>query len=294
MTPRTEAAAARALPPVTGPPALAVLRVGVALMWIQNVGWKYPPTFGEGPRPGALYRFTRWAVEYEVFGPYAWFVEHVVLPNFRVFGWMTLFVEAGLGAFLLIGLATRLWALVGVGQCLAITLAVLNAPHEWHWSYFLMILAHLTLAGTAAGRYHGLDGLVRAVRRSPGRGFALTFHGTARSWRSAVTALGAASAGAAVFVFTDGDPWEIVAMPPPVAIASVVLGALTCAAGAAGRRVPVVVLGVVYAAGAVVILAGQLVAGTSWLDTGGTAATFALWLGLGAGLLTLGLARRPG
>ncbi|NIJ12489.1 thiosulfate dehydrogenase [quinone] large subunit [Saccharomonospora amisosensis] len=138
----------------------AVVRVGVALLWVQNAAWKVPPDFGEDSN-GGLYHFTRFAVDRPVWGPYAWFAEHVVLPNFALFGWVTLVVEAGLGAFLLVGLATRLWAAIGVGQSVVITLSVLNAPHEWHWSYYLMILAHLALFATAAGRCFGVDAVLR-------------------------------------------------------------------------------------------------------------------------------------
>jgi thiosulfate dehydrogenase [quinone] large subunit len=139
---------------------LAVLRVGVAFLWIQNVGWKVPPDFGRAS-DGGLYHFTLFAVERPVLAPYAWFIEHVVLPNFTFFGWVTLLTEAALGAFLLIGLLTRFWAVVGVLQSLAITLSVLNAPNEWHWSYFLMVLAHVALFATAAGRDFGVDGVLR-------------------------------------------------------------------------------------------------------------------------------------
>jgi thiosulfate dehydrogenase [quinone] large subunit len=132
------------------------------LLWIQNVYWKVPPDFGER-RNADLYRFTRAAVDHPVFAPYAFVVKHVVLPNFTFFGWLTLFVEASLGGFLLIGLATRLWALVGVAQSLVITLSVLNTPGEWHWSYYLMIAAHLVLFAVAAGRAGGLDGVLRPV-----------------------------------------------------------------------------------------------------------------------------------
>jgi len=146
--------------------AIVLLRVGVAFLWIQNAGWKTPPDFGADTDPPAgLYKFTGFAVEHPVLPPYAWLVEHLVLPNFTFFGWTVLVVEAALGAFLLVGLVTRFWAAVGIAQTLAITLSVLNAPHEWHWSYFLMLLAHLVLLGTAAGRAGGLDGLLRPVWR---------------------------------------------------------------------------------------------------------------------------------
>ncbi|THV32873.1 TQO small subunit DoxD [Glycomyces buryatensis] len=141
---------------------IAVVRVGVALMWIDNVSWKVPPNFGEGTSRG-LYRWTLYGVEYEVLAPWAWFVETVVVPNFLLFGWLVLAMEASLGAFLLIGLFTRAFALLGVVQSLAITFSVLNAPHEWYWAYLLMILIHLLLFAVAAGRYGGMDGILRPL-----------------------------------------------------------------------------------------------------------------------------------
>jgi thiosulfate dehydrogenase (quinone) large subunit len=140
---------------------IAIVRVGVGLLWLQNAGWKTPPDFGRGDPPGGLYLSTTYAVTHQVFGPHAWLVDRLVLPNFTFFGWMVLLVEASLGAFLLIGLATRFWAVVGMAQTVVIMLSVLNAPHEWYWSYLLMLLVHMALFATAAGRYAGLDGLLR-------------------------------------------------------------------------------------------------------------------------------------
>ena len=139
---------------------IAVLCCGVALMWIQNVAWKVPPDFGRANNNG-LYFWASQAVGHPVFAPYSTFIKAIVLPNIEVFGWFTLAIEGGLGAFLLIGLATRLWAVVGIGQTLAITLSVPYAPHEWQWSYYLMALAHLAIFATAAGRSYGVDGAMR-------------------------------------------------------------------------------------------------------------------------------------
>ena len=112
------------------------LRVTLGVLWLVNSGWKRPPDFGENQGRG-LYAFTRDAVEHEVFAPFAWVVREVVLPNFRFFGWGVLLTEAALGAFLLLGLATRFWAVVGLVQSAFITLSVLNTPGEWEWSYYL-------------------------------------------------------------------------------------------------------------------------------------------------------------
>ncbi|MEJ7583016.1 MAG: TQO small subunit DoxD [Acidimicrobiales bacterium] len=101
------------------------------------------------------------AVEHPVFPPWSWFVREAILPNFSFFGWTVLIVEACLGAFLLFGLGTRFWALVGVAQSTAIGLSVAQTPNEWPWSYYLMVLAHLAIFATAAGRTIGLDGVLR-------------------------------------------------------------------------------------------------------------------------------------
>ena len=147
--------------------ALAGVRIVVALMWIQNLNWKIPPDFGRSTNSN-LYSFVNDAVIHPVVPAYSLVVEHLVLPNFVAFGYLTLLVEFGLGAFLLAGLLTRAWALIGIGQSLAITLSVLNTPNEWHWSYFLMLTAHVVLLATAAGRAGGLDGILRPRWRQSG------------------------------------------------------------------------------------------------------------------------------
>ena len=136
------------------------VRIAMGILWVTNAGWKTPPDFGRESGRG-LFRFTSFAVEHEVFAPFAFLVREVVLPNFTLFGWMVLIVEAALGSFLVLGLTTRLWALIGVAQAAAITLSTLNAPGEWNWGYYMLIAIHLLLFATAAGRFGGLDGVLR-------------------------------------------------------------------------------------------------------------------------------------
>jgi thiosulfate dehydrogenase (quinone) large subunit len=147
--------------------AIAASRIVLGLLWLQNSGWKTPPDFGRSSG-GGLYKFTSHAVENDVFAPYAFVVREFVLPNFVVFGWVVLIVEACLGGFLLIGLATRFWALIGVAQSTAIALSVLATPGEWSWSYYLMIAGHLAIFGIGAGRYGGVDGVLRPVWKRSG------------------------------------------------------------------------------------------------------------------------------
>lgn len=143
---------------------LAVVRIGLGFLWLGGAAWKTPPDFD------ALRDWATYAVTYPVFSPYSWLVEHLVLPHFVIFAWGVLLVEASLGGFLLVGLGTRFWAVVGVAQTMVITLSALRAPHEWPWSYFLMFMAHFAVFATAAGRYAGLDGVLRpAWQRSTSR-----------------------------------------------------------------------------------------------------------------------------
>lgn len=143
-----------------------VLRLAAAYLWYENLSWKNPPDFGQSDGSG-LYGYTNAAVTHPVLGVWSSIVEHVVLPNFLVFGWLTFVVESCLAIFLALGLATRFWALVGVAQSIAIYLTVGNLPNEWKWSYFLMAATHLALLGMAAGRVVGVDQLLR--RRVTGR-----------------------------------------------------------------------------------------------------------------------------
>jgi thiosulfate dehydrogenase [quinone] large subunit len=141
---------------------MAIVRMVVAMLWLTNTGWKLPPDFGE-VGGGSLYGYTADAVEYPVFDPYSSLVENLILPNFRSFGWLVWITEISLAAFLLVGLGTRFWAVVGAFQAAAIGLSIAQSPDEWPWAYYLMVAAHLSLLATAAGRTWGLDEIVRPV-----------------------------------------------------------------------------------------------------------------------------------
>jgi len=90
-------------------------------------------------------------------------VEDVLLPNFGWLQWVITFVELGVGALLLLGLATRGAALVGFFQQFGLQILYLSSgrwmfeqPHEWVPLLILLLVP--------AGRVWGLD------RRLAGRG----------------------------------------------------------------------------------------------------------------------------
>jgi thiosulfate dehydrogenase [quinone] large subunit len=139
---------------------VAGVRISLGVLWIQNVSWKHPPLFGR-PTHTDLFEYTDDAITHPVLAPFAWLVQHLVLPNFTAFGYATLALEFALGALLTAGLLTRVVGAVALLQTLAITLSALYAPGEWQWSYYLMIAAHLLVVGLAAGRVAGADALLR-------------------------------------------------------------------------------------------------------------------------------------
>ncbi len=83
-------------------------------------------------------------------------VNDVLLPNYDWLQWVITFVELGVGALLILGLASRGAALVGLGQQLFLQLLYLSSgrwmfeqPHEWVPLLILLLVP--------AGRVWGLD-----------------------------------------------------------------------------------------------------------------------------------------
>ena len=142
----------------SGQIALTCLRILVGLIWLRNVLWKVPPDFGESRRTG-LYFWSNLAIDHPVFPPYSWLVEHLVLPNFTLFGWGVLVVESLLAVLLLTGTAVRLAALLGIAQSIAIGLSVAAAPNEWPWAYAMMIGIHAVLVFAPSAQYAAVDAL---------------------------------------------------------------------------------------------------------------------------------------
>ena len=143
---------------------VAFARITLGMLWLTQVVWKTPPDFK------LLARFTGYAVDHEVFAPWSFVVEKLILPNMTLFGWVTVVTEASIAAFLLLGLATRFWSLVGMTMTVTIILSDLNAPNEWSWAYYMMFALHVVVLTVAAGRAFGLDGLLRpAWRQGKGR-----------------------------------------------------------------------------------------------------------------------------
>jgi uncharacterized membrane protein YphA (DoxX/SURF4 family) len=143
------------------------MRIVMGVLWLANLEWKRPPDFGKNQGNG-LYKYVDAAIKYPVFKPYTWLVENVIVKQYTAFGWFTLLIEATLAVLLILGLWTRPAALLGVGLTIPILLSVLYLENsagqrfEWPWSYFLMVVGHLMVFATDAGKHLGLDGAARS------------------------------------------------------------------------------------------------------------------------------------
>ena len=97
-------------------------------------------------------------------------VNDVLLPNFGWLQWVITFVELGVGALLIVGLASRAAALVGFGQQIFLQLLYLSSgrwmfeqPHEWVPLLILLLVP--------AGRVWGLDRRFASRGKGRARGF---------------------------------------------------------------------------------------------------------------------------
>jgi uncharacterized membrane protein YphA (DoxX/SURF4 family) len=136
--------------------ALAGLRIFVGIVWIANLSWKLPPDFGRHDARGLLYSFElakRWAV----IGPLRHVVGSVVIPHFTLFGWLVFGIELVAGVSLLLGLMTRLGALLGTAESIAILLLVGRAPTEWSWGYAMFVLLNALPLVVASGARVSVD-----------------------------------------------------------------------------------------------------------------------------------------
>jgi uncharacterized membrane protein YphA (DoxX/SURF4 family) len=91
------------------------------------------------------------------------FIDEVVKPNIRWFGYLVWGGELFIAITLFFGIVTRLGSLlaIAISAQLMIGLANIPSPFEWEWSYNLMVILSLVLFAFAPGRTLGLDTLLR-------------------------------------------------------------------------------------------------------------------------------------
>jgi thiosulfate dehydrogenase [quinone] large subunit len=168
---------------------IAVASIGLGYLFFTQLWWKAPPDFGcrddftkgglcffieeesaiaddpnkllkadiIGSNPGSeLSVPIGWATQLNGF-----FIDTVVKPNIRWFGYVIWGTEAFIFLSMCLGFFSRLGALAAIGMGTQLMIGLSNAPNEWEWSYILIVLLAVVMFGLAPGRYFGLDRLLR-------------------------------------------------------------------------------------------------------------------------------------
>ena len=89
------------------------------------------------------------------------FIDNVVKPNIRVFGFFVWGMEAFIFVSLFLGLFTRLGALVAIFQSLQLWVGLAGVAGEWEWSYNWMPVLAVLLFAFAPTIGFGIDSLLR-------------------------------------------------------------------------------------------------------------------------------------
>jgi thiosulfate dehydrogenase (quinone) large subunit len=119
---------------------MLALQAVFGALWLEGAGWK---VIVDGALKlnydGLQYWVTRGS-EYPVIGAYKWLIDNFIVPNIKIFLVIVFLTELIVGLLFVFGKYVRLASIIAIGQTIAITLSVIKAPHEWKWSYFMMMM----------------------------------------------------------------------------------------------------------------------------------------------------------
>jgi uncharacterized membrane protein YphA (DoxX/SURF4 family) len=141
-------------------------RVLVGSMWWQQTLRKLPPY--STAQPQEPFGTTGLAYWMGLMGKHAAiplqadFVNNIVLPHFYLFAPVVYAAEVFVALSLILGLFVRLGGVMGALQIANLWLGLYNAPGEWPWTYFFLLLLMLTFALHHYGRSLGLDAIIVA------------------------------------------------------------------------------------------------------------------------------------
>src|SRR5215510_2184582 len=136
---------------------LGLCRILYGVLWWQQSRWKVPSDDFGRKSGGGLWYWVHQEIQYPTVAAYKNFLVNVMIPHWTLFGWMTLITETFIATTLILGLGTRLGSLVAIGMAANITIGILNVPHEWGWTYTMLIMFPAIFLLTDAGRSFGVD-----------------------------------------------------------------------------------------------------------------------------------------
>jgi uncharacterized membrane protein YphA (DoxX/SURF4 family) len=138
-----------------------LLRFLIGSMWWQQSLWKIPPNYD-----GLIHWMTE-MVDHASIPLQSQLVKDVVIPNIQVFGPLVYAVEVAIGVSLMLGLLTRVGAVMGLGMALNLWLGLYSAPGEWPWTYGFLVIVQCYYLIDPPGRSLGVDAVLRVRGRLP-------------------------------------------------------------------------------------------------------------------------------
>ena len=139
---------------------VALTRILYGLLWWQQSKWKVPADDFGRKSGGGLWYWVQQEIQYPTVTAYRDFLINVLVPHWTFFGYLTLFTETFIAVTLMLGLFTRLGAFVALGMAANITIGILSVPHEWGWTYTMLIMFAALFLLTGPGRSIGLDAVL--------------------------------------------------------------------------------------------------------------------------------------
>jgi uncharacterized membrane protein YphA (DoxX/SURF4 family) len=110
-----------------------------------------PPDFA------GLHKYVVAESHYAFLPGYASFVQQVFLPHFLVLGASVWLAELLVSLSLMLGLFSRLGALLATLLAVQLYIGLAVAPGEWIWTYGMLVLLGVVLVVVPTGRRLGID-----------------------------------------------------------------------------------------------------------------------------------------
>ena len=138
---------------------LTCVRVIFGYFWLSRVLAFPPPSFG-CPDAGFCLALTQ-AIHNPLSAVYRTILEVVVQQHAVLFAWISTALEAVAGVTILLGVLTRLGALVGLIWSLAFLICLAAVPGESAWYYLSLVLLSLVFLGIGGSNQLSVDHLAR-------------------------------------------------------------------------------------------------------------------------------------
>lgn len=128
-----------------------LVRLAMGTMWWQASLWKIPPN-----SDGVL-NWMKQISEHAFIPLQSWAFAQIMIPNVAIFGPLIYLIEALIAVSLILGLATRIFSLLGLLLAFNLWLGLYSAPNEWPWTYGFLIIIQVLFVRDPPGRCLGLD-----------------------------------------------------------------------------------------------------------------------------------------